>query len=83
MTSYRGYGIRSNGRIKRGAYLAASTPVEARLAAVELCEDEIDHIEVWADARKIDEVECHDSDEESGGGPGSGSGRSNAAASAS
>jgi len=66
MTSYRGYAIRGDGRIKRGAYLAAATPVEAVHAAEDLCEDDIDHIEVWADAKKIDEVDCHDSEGDSG-----------------
>jgi hypothetical protein len=62
MTSYRGYAIRGDGRIKRGAYLPATTPLEAHHAAVEeLCEDGVDRVEVWADAKKIDEVECQDS----------------------
>lgn len=67
MTSYRGYAIRGDGRIKRGAYLAAATPLEALHVAEDLCEDDIDHIEVWADAKKIDDVDCHDSEGGSGG----------------
>lgn len=60
MTSYRGYAIRGDGRIKRGAYLAAATAIEAHDAAVELCDDDIDHVEVWADAKKIDDVDCQE-----------------------
>ena len=67
MTSYRGYAIRSDGRIKRGAYLAASSAAEAHHAAIELCDETVDHIEVWADAAKIDEVECHEEESGSGG----------------
>lgn len=67
MTSFRGYAIRNDGRIKRGAYLAAETALQAHDAAIELCEEDVQRVEVWADARKIDEVECHDSDEVSGG----------------
>ena len=67
MTSYRGYAIRGDGRIKRGAYLAAATPVEAVHAAEDLCSEDVDHIEVWADANKIDDVDCHDSEDGSGG----------------
>jgi hypothetical protein len=77
MTSYRGYAIRSDGRIKRGAYLAASTPLEAHHAAVELCDETVDHIEVWADATKLDEVDCQDSE----GGSDSSGGDSSASAS--
>ena len=58
MTSYRGYAIRGDGRIKRGAYLAASSALEAHHAAVDLCEEGVDLIEVWADARKIEDVDC-------------------------
>ena len=67
MASYRGYAIRGDGRIKRGAYLAASTHREAQHAAKDLCDDDIDHIEVWADATKIDDVDRHDSEDDSGG----------------
>lgn len=67
MTSYRGYAIRSDGRIKRGAYLEARTDPEAQAAAADLCDEDVDHIEVWAGAVKVDEVECHDPDGSSGG----------------
>lgn len=67
MTSYRGYAIRGDGRIKRGAYLAAATPGEAVHAAEELCEEDVAHIEVWADTRKIDDLDCHDSGDDPGG----------------
>jgi hypothetical protein len=62
MTSYRGYAIRGDGRIRRGAYLKADTPQQARQAALELCEGEIDHIEVWADTRLVEELPCHPDD---------------------
>jgi hypothetical protein len=62
MTSYRGYAIRRDGRIRRGAYLKADTPSQAHQAALDLCEEEIDHVEVWADAKLIEEVPCQSSD---------------------
>jgi hypothetical protein len=60
MTSYRGYAIRTDGRIKRGAYLQATSPDEAHLAAEELCEDDVKRVEIWADARKVADFDCHE-----------------------
>jgi hypothetical protein len=61
MHPYRAYRLDKKKPFKSGCRIAASSDQEAKRQAADLCENGATGIEVWRDAKRIDEIDCEPS----------------------
>ena len=62
MHTYRAYRLDKKRRFKTGCWIEASSDLEARRKAAELCEVGSSSVEVWRDSMRIDEIDCESRD---------------------
>ena len=63
MKPYRVYWLNRARRIVKGDWIEAKNDEDASRQASELCDEETAHVEVWEQARPVDQIDCHDEGE--------------------
>ena len=59
MRSYRVYWLNQQRRIMRGDWIEALDDADAHRKATHLCDEDTAHVEIWEQARPVDEIDCH------------------------
>jgi hypothetical protein len=58
MHTYRAYRLDKKRLFRTGRWIDASSDMEARRKASELCESGTSGVEVWRDSQRIDQIDC-------------------------
>jgi hypothetical protein len=60
MPTYRAYKLDRARHIKSAEWIEAPNDLAAKDQAQDLCDEEAPTIEVWQQARRVDEIDCED-----------------------
>ncbi len=58
MKTYRVYRLNRQGRIRNGEWIHAADDEDAKHQAAGLCDEESAKVEVWDQARPVEQIDC-------------------------